>query len=349
MEFDRGDGDDRPLGEDIRLSQRLAALYAVTARLTSSASVDEVLSEVARGVGQAIPRVGEVSIAVWDPRRGVIRDVLEFRTWTNRRVPLPPPGVHSVADLPELAGLLAGEAGYVQSLVDDTAVSDAQREYMARWGWQTLLQVPLIANGRTLGVVEIVDPVHAVAFSGDEVRFCEALAATGAGALRQAQLYQRVRRLADQDALTGLANPRTFRRRLAAGLRAANRSQEPVSILVIDIDDFKQLNDCNGHAHGDRVLRAAARVLRQHAREADTAGRLGGDELALAARNTGPAEAGALSARLLDAFAREHIAVSIGVATSPAHGRAADALINAADAALLDAKGRGKRRFSVAA
>ena len=118
---------------------------------------------------------------------------------------------------------------------------------------------------------------------------------------------------------------------------------------MIDIDDFKQLNDRNGHAHGDRVLRAAARLLRRHAREADTAGRLGGDELALAARNKGPAEAAALSARLLDAFAREHIAVSIGVATSPIHGRAADALINAADVALLDAKGKGKRRFSVAA
>ena len=63
MDNDRGHGDDRSLGEDVRLSQRLAALYAVTARLTSSARVDEVLVEVARGVGQAIPRVGEVSIA----------------------------------------------------------------------------------------------------------------------------------------------------------------------------------------------------------------------------------------------------------------------------------------------
>jgi diguanylate cyclase (GGDEF)-like protein len=349
MENDRAAGDERPLGEDLRLSQRLAALYAVTARLTSSASVDDVLSEVARGVGQAIPRVGEVSIAVWDPRRGVIRDVLEFRTWTNRRVPLPPPGVHSVAGLPELAALLAGETDHVQSLVDDPAVSQAQRDYMTRWGWHTLLQVPLIANGRTLGVVEIVDPVNAAAFSGDEVRFCEALAATGAGALRQAHLYQRVRRLADHDALTGLANPRTFRRRLAAALGAAARSDEQVSILVIDIDDFKRLNDTNGHAHGDRVLRATARLLRRHAREADTAGRLGGDELALAARATDAAAAAALCTRLLAAFQREHIGVSIGVATSPANGRAADALINAADAALLDAKGRGKHRFSVAA
>jgi diguanylate cyclase (GGDEF)-like protein len=343
------DRDGSPLGRDGRLSQRLAALYAVTARLTSSASVDDVLVEVGRGVGQAIPRVGEVSIAVWDARRGVIRDVLEFRPWTNRRVPLPPPGVHAVAGLPELEAVLAGDAPYAQTLVDDPAVSDALRAYMRRWGWRTLLTVPLIANRRTLGVVEIVDPVHTAPFSDDEVRFCEALAATGAGALRQAQLYERVRRLADHDALTGLANPRTFRRRLAAALRAADRSGEEVSILVIDIDDFKQLNDRNGHAHGDRVLRAAARLLRRHAREADTAGRLGGDELALAARNTGPLAAAALSTRLLDAFARDGIAVSIGVATAPGHGRTADALTEAADAALLDAKGRGKRRWSVAA
>ena len=82
---------------------------------------------------------------------------------------------------------------------------------------------------RTLGVVEIVDPVHTTAFTDDEIRFCEALAATGAGALRQAHLYERVRRLADQDALTGLANPRTFQRRPAAGLRVAARSGEQVT------------------------------------------------------------------------------------------------------------------------
>ena len=349
MDNDGGDSTERPLREDPQLSQRLAALYAVTARLTASGSVDDVLVEVGRAVGQAMPRVGEVSIAVWDARRGVIRDVLEFRPWTNRRVPLPPPGVHSVAGLPELSALLAGETAHVQSLVDDAAVSLGQREYMLRWGWRTLLQVPLIANGRTLGVVEIIDPVDAAPFSDDEIRFCEALAATGAGSLRQAQLYERVRRLADQDALTGLANPRTFRRRLAAAVRAANRLSEPVSIFLIDIDDFKQLNDRNGHAHGDRVLRAAARLLRRHARDADTAGRLGGDELALAARNTSQAAAATLSARLLAGFARENIAVSIGVATHPLNGTTVAELILAADAALLKAKGQGKQRFSVAA
>jgi diguanylate cyclase (GGDEF)-like protein len=349
VDIQGGDGDDRLLREDLRLSRRLAALYAVTARLTASGSVDDVLVEVGRGVGQAMPRVGEVSIAVWDPRRGLIRDVLEFRPWTNRRVPLPPPGVHSIATLPELAALLAGETTHAQSLVDDPAVSEGQREYMRRWGWHTVLQVPLIANGRPLGVVEIVDPVHAAPFTDDEIRFCEALAATGAGSLRQAQLYERVRRLADQDALTGLANTRTFRRRLAAALRVSNRLGEPVSILVIDIDDFKQLNDQNGHAHGDRVLRTAARLLRRHARDADTAGRLGGDELALAARNTSEAAAATLSARLLAGFARDGIGVSIGVATHPLHGQTAEALIRAADIALLKAKGQGKHRFSVAA
>jgi diguanylate cyclase (GGDEF)-like protein len=338
-----------PLGSDGQTSQRLAAFYAVTARLTSSTSVDDVLVEVGRSVGHAIPRVGEVSIAEWDARRGVIRDLIEFRPWTNRRVPLPPPGVHPIAGLSELEAVLTGGAPYAQSLVDGPDVSEAHRAYMRRWGWRTLLAVPLISNRRTLGLIEVVDPVHTRAFSEDEIRFCEALAATAAGALRQAQLFERVRRLADHDALTGLANPRTFRRRLAAALRAAARSGEPVSILVIDIDDFKQLNDHHGHAHGDRVLRAAARLLRRHARAADTAGRLGGDELALVARDTGPDAAAALSARLLDAFGREGVSVSIGVATAPQHGRTADELTQAADTALFDAKGHGKRRFSLAA
>jgi diguanylate cyclase (GGDEF)-like protein len=343
------DRDGSPLRDGAQTSQRLAAFYAVTARLTSSTSVDDVLIEVGRSVGQAIPRVGEVSVAEWDARRGVIRDLIEFRPWTNRRVPLPPPGVHPVAGLREMEAVLSGAAPYLQSRIDEEGISDAHRAYMRRWGWQTLLLMPLIANRRTLGVVEIVDPVSTLPFSDDEIRFCEALAATAAGALRQAQLYERVRRLADHDALTGLANPRTFRRRLAAALRAAGRSGEPVSILVIDIDDFKQLNDRNGHAHGDRVLRAAARLLRRHARSADTAGRLGGDELALTARDTGPEAAAALSERLLDAFLREGVGVSIGVATAPGHGRTADELTQAADAALLNAKGRGKRRFSIAA
>jgi diguanylate cyclase (GGDEF)-like protein len=334
---------------DHGLSPQLAALYAVAARLTSSASVDDVLTEVGRGVGRVMPQVGEVSVSVWDPRRGVIRDLIEFRPWSNRRVPLPPPAVHPVADLPEIVAVLTGDAGYAQCLVDDPAVSDGMRAYMRRWGWQAVLIVPMVANGRTLGIVEIVDPRRAAPFAPGEIRFCQALAASGAGALRQAQLYERVRRLADHDALTGLANPRTFRRRLAAAIRAANRSGEPLSILVLDIDDFKGLNDRNGHAHGDRVLQTTARVMNQHARVSDTAGRLGGDELGLILRGAGHEQAAALCDRLLDALGRRKVHVSIGAAAYPGHGRTADELIHAADIAMLAVKADGKHGYRLSA
>jgi diguanylate cyclase (GGDEF)-like protein len=118
---------------------------------------------------------------------------------------------------------------------------------------------------------------------------------------------------------------------------------------VLDIDDFKRLNDANGHAQGDRVLRAVARVLRRHARASDTAGRLGGDELALCARSTGAADAASLCTRLLATLEHEGIAVSIGVATAPGNGRSADALVRAADLALLAARAAGERRFNAAA
>src|SRR6185437_13576281 len=118
------------LRDGAQTSQRLAAFYAVTARLTSATSVDDVLIEVGRSVGQAIPRVGEVSVAEWDARRGVIRDLIEFRPWTNRRVPLPPPGVHPVAGLREMEAVLSGTAPYLQSRIDEEGISDAHRAYM---------------------------------------------------------------------------------------------------------------------------------------------------------------------------------------------------------------------------
>lgn len=337
-------------GEGVaRLGDWLDAFYAVAGRLTGSAGADGVLLEVARGLGRALPRVGEVSIAEWDARRGVIRDVLEFRPWTNRRVPLPPPAVHSVEELPELVSLLAGDRRHVLSVLGACDTSPGQAAYMQRWGWKTLLQVPLVADGRTLGVVEIVDPLHATDFTRAEIKFCEALAATGAGALRQAQLYERVRRLADHDALTGLANARTFRRKLAAALRSTAHGDAPVSLLVLDIDDFKLVNDRHGHARGDGVLRAAARLLTQHRRRSDTVGRLGGDEFGLAALNTPPDAAAALSTRLLTAFLKDQIAVSIGVATHTSDSQTATKLIHAADLALLEAKRAGKQRFRTAA
>jgi diguanylate cyclase (GGDEF)-like protein len=328
---------------------RLTALHRVAQSIGKSPNASRVFVELARELGAALPRVYEVSVSEWDRRRGVIRDIFEFKPQQNRRVAVP--GFEfALGPLPELHALLRAGRGSLVSLRNGQDTSAAQVAYMKRFGWYSLLQAPLSAGGRTLGVIEIADIDETRPWDPHEIEFCETLASQAAVTLQQAQLFERIRHMADHDPLTGLANPRVFHRKAAAAERAARRHKTPLGVLVIDIDDFKRLNDEHGHAHGDRVLREAASIMRRHARAADTAGRLGGDELALLLPRTSAEDVSAIADRLARALEREGIRVSIGLATSPSIAPSTVvSLVESADQALLRAKRQGKRRIERAA
>ncbi len=332
-----------------RRIERLAVLHRAVQSAAAATSVDQVLWDLARELGAALPRVGEICVVEWDRRRGLVRDVLDYRPHSGRRVPIPPNAVYMLSGLPELHELLRNGRGHMQSIVNDPLISPSQFSYMNPWKWRVLLQLPLVSGGRTMGAIELVDYHSHEPFAPDEIEFCETMAAQAALALQGAHLFERVRHLADHDALTGLANTRTFRRQAGSALRAARRRGHRGAVLVLDIDDFKHLNDAHGHAHGDRVLRRAAGMLRRHARLGDVAGRLGGDELALLLARADRDDAIAVAARLMDAFSRSAIGISVGVAGFPELHESAGAVIEAADHALLAAKAAGKRRIELAA
>jgi diguanylate cyclase (GGDEF)-like protein len=350
--------DDRPTPHDhplelrvAELEQRLAllgALHRVAQSTARAPSPGRVLVEVAREIGAALPRVFVVSVSEWDRRHGLIRDTFEYKPREDRRVPVPG-SEFKLAGLPELHALLRAGTGHLQSLRTGEGTSRAQVAYMKPFGWHTLLQVPLASGGRVLGVIEIADVEEARPFAAHEIEFCETLATQAAMTMQQAHLFERIRRMADRDALTGLANPRVFRRRAAAAERAAVRHRTPLGVLVIDIDDFKRVNDDHGHAHGDRVLLSAAGILRDHARSTDLAGRLGGDELALLLPRTTPDAVEAVAERIARALTVRGVHVSIGVATLPGERADGDDLLEAADQALLRAKRAGKHRIVRAA
>ena len=327
---------------------RLTALHRVAQSMAATPTASRVLVELARELGAAMPRVSEVSVSQWDRRRGVIRDIFEFHPRLGRQVPLADLKF-DLAVLPDLAALLRSGSGSLVSLCTGEATSAAQVAYMERFSWRALLQVPLAAAGRTLGVIEIVDIESAQPWDPHEIEFCETLATPAAMALQHAQLFERVRSMADRDALTGLANPRVFHRKAAAAERTARRNGTPLAVLVMDIDDFKRLNDEHGHTHGDRVLRRTAGILRRHARGTDLAGRLGGDEFALLLPRTRADDAGAIAERLAQAFEGEGLGMSIGLAVTRGIAPAGVALVEAADLALLRAKRGGKRRIERAA
>lgn len=159
--------------------------------------------------------------------------------------------------------------------------------------------------------------------------------------------------LSTTDPLTGLLNRRALLERLDEELGRASRYAQPLSLLLIDVDQLKLLNDRDGHRAGDEALVSVARALAEGSRAADVAARWGGDEFVVLAPNTGADAAVHLAERvrtLLAGAGRAVVTISAGVATSsPASPLAAAALVQGADAALFEAKRAGRNRVATTA
>ena len=185
------------------------------------------------------------------------------------------------------------------------------------------------------------------------------LAGSAAAALLwQRRVNRRIAAVAASDALTGLANRRSAITAGRAALAAAQRLHEPLAVLMLDVDHFKQVNDRHGHAAGDEVLRQVATALRQGLRRSDHLARWGGEEFLLLLPATAPAEAAALAERQRAAVAAVqvqvageagqthmlHVTLSVGVAALQAGDTHLDGVIARADAALYEAKRLGRNR-----
>jgi len=178
-----------------------------------------------------------------------------------------------------------------------------------------------------------------------------------AEALVRTRLFEQAERLATTDGLTGLLNRRTFNAQLLGRLREAQRYNRPLSLLLLDIDHFKKVNDTYGHPAGDAVLRGIAGILQKQARETDIVARYGGEEMALILPETEAAGAQAIAERIRRAAAAVthpseqgaiQVTVSIGLATWPGPGESAEAILEAADKALYRAKQGGRNRVACA-
>jgi diguanylate cyclase (GGDEF)-like protein/putative nucleotidyltransferase with HDIG domain len=190
------------------------------------------------------------------------------------------------------------------------------------------------------------------AFSNEDLFAVDALSGSSAVALANALRYHRSTEEATTDGLTGLYNVRELRRRLEAAFARPDRGTASVSLLLIDFDHFKSVNDELGHQHGDLVLQMGARIVRSAARAQDVVARYGGDELAIMVPDTSGVGAQRLAYRIVDAvhaaavttIPGKSLTFSIGVATYPEDALSPSELIAAADQALYLAKREGKDR-----
>jgi two-component system chemotaxis family response regulator WspR len=170
-------------------------------------------------------------------------------------------------------------------------------------------------------------------------------------ALRNARLTAERERLAAIDGLTGLANRREFDQVLSREVSRSGRSHDPLSLIILDVDHFKQINDTRGHLAGDEVLRSIAAAVREAVREMDLAARYGGEEFALVLPRCEQHDAVRVVERVVAAIRRrpelEGVTVSAGVASMPTNAFDGHSLVAAADEALYRSKRNGRNRYTV--
>ncbi|MET0259856.1 MAG: sensor domain-containing diguanylate cyclase, partial [Gaiellaceae bacterium] len=216
---------------------------------------------------------------------------------------------------------------------------------------EALIAVPLIARGVVKGTLNIYRLGEDASFSDDEFELACRFADAAALALDNAQIRARLEYQAQTDSLTGLYNHRYFHERLRAELTRASRSRDAVAVLMLDIDDFKRVNDVHGHGSGDQVLTDLADLLRGALRGSDVVCRLGGEEFGVIMPSGDAGDALTLARRLTDALddvefgPAGKITISVGISQGPEHAMNPRELVACAEAAMMTAKARGKNQI----
>jgi diguanylate cyclase (GGDEF)-like protein len=215
------------------------------------------------------------------------------------------------------------------------------------------LGVPLVTRGGRIGWLGIFSRDPGVRFGDDDLRGLEELAERIAPAIENARRFREARKLADLDALTGLHNRRYFQETLAREVDRAQRYRRLLSVVMVDVDGFKEINDRIGHLAGDVVLAEIADRIRQVVRSADVPCRVGGDELAVIVPEVEVGQARQLVGRIQRAVSSQPIAragrvrVSAGVADLQPNDTPTS-LFERADESLYAAKHAGKGGLAAA-
>ncbi len=329
--------------ENERLRELLEAARMLFSTLEMNTAIDAILK-----AAQELTHSSAASIALLDADSGELSlyaqrgldqyDVID-RRWKPKK------GGLTERILTEKRLVIVSQRSHRAFFRDPARVTEAIK---------ALACVPLVFEDRVIGIL-YVDDFTLREYSDTEQNALTILANFAATAIDRVKLHHVTEQLARTDALTGLANLRHFEEQLAHETLRAGRYRRTLSLLMIDLDDFKHINDSYGHPVGNALLRQAGRTLRSQVREIDLAARYGGEEFAVLLPETDGPHALHVAERIRKALgkidpvelgigAKERISVSIGVACFPEDSRDRNELVRLADQALYTAKAKGKNR-----
>lgn len=304
-------------------------MVEITRALSSSLNSDEVLFAIVSRLREVL-NAAECSIVRVDPKTGTAQTMVKSTDPSARNIDI------DLAQYPELK----------------RAYDTRQLLFNPEAKPHGVIAVPMVAHETVLGLIYIRSGQLGRALSGATIRFFEVMASTAANALRNAQLFEEVEHRARTDFLTGLPNHRFFQATLSVELGRAQRHNHALSLLIIDLDFLKEVNDRFGHPSGDMVIRAIAEAIRNSCREIDFAARYGGEEFTVILPETPLTGAIQVADRIRERIASEqfpgigNITASIGVSNYPINALSKEDLIRVADQALYIAKNGGRDRVA---
>lgn len=253
-----------------------------------------------------------------------------------------------------------GVVGYAATKQRSALVNDLHKDAREAEGAlspaaRACITVPIICDNQTVGCVQLIAALPNY-YSADQLGLVGRLINLASVGVRNALLHSVTRAMADTDSLTGLLTTRAYHERLESEFRKAQTSRRSLSLLILDVDNFKNINDSYGHPAGDEVLRRVSGLIRQQARRNDVCCRYGGDEFIVVMPETIKSDAAVVAGRIRKAIEEQVFAfdnhrmqttVSIGAASYPQDVTTKSALVKAADAALYVAKQEGRNTLRV--
>jgi diguanylate cyclase (GGDEF)-like protein len=328
--------------------QGLKGILNVAQVVVSSLDLDEVLQNILHSA-MAVMDMPAGTVALYDEETSLLElhahAGLSDKFVTRNRWRVKPGGLtYEILDRGELF------------VINDTEAADFFKNPVAiEEGIRSLIAVPLVIHKRTIGVLYL-DDFKPREFFDEKLELLSILSSFATMSIDHARLHEKTQQLACTDGLTGLYNHRQFKKIFVDEVVRANRYNKTLSIILLDVDDFKKFNDTYGHPTGDIVLQETANLLKELLRDCDTLYRYGGEEFVAILPETPLPEAIKVAQRIrifvetespgfLTGITKTHgITVSIGVAALPDNGQDAGSLLQSVDDLMYQAKRDGKNK-----